>query len=274
MKKVKCKYLFVLLACINFYCCTTLSYADGTTISPIEYNEETYYQFAHNKTGEELKQALHHIISHHDKLSYESVWDALRDTDEDLSNFKNVRLLYSDYSMDKFANGSKPYQWNREHVWAKSHGNFGTIIGPGTDLHNLRTTNTLINSKRGSLNFDEGGIQYPIAPGCKYTSNSWEPPDRDKGDIARMLFYMAVRYKGDYGEINLELNNQLSDKHSPYMGKLSTLLKWHQQDPVDAFEKRRNNIIFYKYQHNRNPFIDHPEWVQEIWEDQVGYKGN
>jgi endonuclease I len=73
-------------------------------------------------------------------------------------------------------------------------------------------------------------------------------------------------YEGDHGEIDLELNDTVNRGQAPYMGKLATLLKWHEQDPVDAFETRRNDMIYSKYQHNRNPFIDHhPEWVQAIW---------
>lgn len=270
MHKTGFKNLLYLLACISIFFNTGLSYADSTsTVNLVEYNDETYYQEAYKKTGEELRQALHRIIDHHDELSYEKVWNALRDTDEDLDNPNNVRLLYSNFSQNKFANGAGLHQWNREHVWAKVYGNFGTKKGPGTDLHHVRPTNAHINSMRGSLNFDEGGIQHPIAIECKYTNNSWEPPNRDKGDIARMLFYMTIRYKGDHGDINLELNNQLNLGQNPYMGKLSTLLKWHEQDPVDAFERRRNDIIFSKYQHNRNPFIDHPEWVQEIFKEAI-----
>ncbi|PGT54898.1 hypothetical protein COD86_26890 [Bacillus cereus] len=64
---------------------------------------------------------------------------------------------------------------------------------------------------------------------------------------------------------DLELNDRVNNNTSPYMGKLSLLLQWHEQDPVDNFERRRNEIIYMKYQQNRNPFIDHPQWVQQIW---------
>lgn len=80
-----------------------------------------------------------------------------------------------------------------------------------------------------------------------------------------MLFYMAVRYEGDNGEIDLELNEKVNNNKDAYMGKLSVLLKWNEQDPVDDLERKRNEVIFTKYQHNRNPFIDHPEWVNKIW---------
>lgn len=81
-----------------------------------------------------------------------------------------------------------------------------------------------------------------------------------------MLFYMAVRYEGDSGEVNLELNNQVNNGTAPYHCKLAVLLEWNEQDPVDAFERNRNEVIYNEYQHNRNPFIDHPEWASAIWQ--------
>lgn len=108
-------------------------------------------------------------------------------------------------------------------------------------------------------------MNHSEATECKYDSDSREPRDSVKGDIARMLFYMAVRYEGDNGEIDLELNEKVNNNKDPYMGKLSVLLKWNEQDPVDDLERKRNEVIFTKYQHNRNPFIDHPEWVNKIW---------
>ncbi|MBE6051401.1 MAG: ribonuclease [Clostridium sp.] len=227
--------------------------------------DENYYKNAMNKKGDELKAALHNIIKGHKKLSYSAVWDGIKDTDEDPKNPNNVILLYTGRSQAKSAKGSGVNDWNREHVWAKSHGNFGTAAGPGTDLHHLRATDASVNSCRGHLDFDNGGVPHSEATGCKYDSDSWEPRDEVKGDIARMLFYMAVRYEGDNGEVDLELNDKVNNGTAPYMGRLSVLLKWNKQDPVDETERRRNNIIFNKYQHNRNPFIDHPEWADSIW---------
>jgi len=227
--------------------------------------DDTYYNNAIGKTGLELKKELHNIIDDHTKLSYSAVWEALRDTDEDPNNKNNVILLYTGRSQGKLTNGSGVDNWNREHVWAKSHGDFGTTAGAGTDLHHLRATDVSVNSSRGNLDFDNGGVNHSEATECKYDSDSWEPRDSVKGDIARMLFYMAVRYEGDNGEIDLELNEKVNNNKDPYMGKLSVLLKWNEQDPVDDLERKRNEVIFTKYQHNRNPFIDHPEWVNKIW---------
>ncbi len=226
---------------------------------------EEYYTAAEGKTGSNLKSALHNIIDDHTTLSYSEVWGALRNTDEDPANLNNVLLLYSGRSQSKFTNGGGVDDWNREHVWAKSHGDFGTSQGAGTDLHHLRPTDVTVNSSRGNLDFDNGGSEHSEAPGNYYDGDSWEPRDEVKGDVARMIFYMAVRYEGDSGEVDLELNEYVNNGSAPYHGKISVLLEWHAEDPVDSREIRRNNIIFEDYQGNRNPFIDHPEWAEMIW---------
>jgi len=226
---------------------------------------EAYYTAACGKAGAALKSALNTIISNQTKISYDAVWDALKNTDQDPANSNNVILVYSGISRAKSANGGGNDNWNREHVWAKSHGDFGTVTGPGTDLHHLRPEDVNVNATRGNLDFDNGGSAVPEAPGSKYDSDSFEPRDAVKGDVARMIFYMAVRYEGTDGFPNLELDNVVNNGTAPYMGKLSVLKQWSLQDPPDAFEKRRNDVIYNSYQHNRNPFIDHPEWVSSVW---------
>lgn len=239
---------------------------DGGGATDPEPGPDGYYDAANGKTGEALKSALHNIIDDHTGVSYSNVWEALRETDEDPANPNNVILLYTGRSQGKFTNGSGVNDWNREHVWAKSHGDFGTAMGAGTDLHHLRPTDASVNSSRGNLDFDNGGSQHSEALGNYYDSDSWEPRDAVKGDVARMLFYMAVRYEGDSGEVDLELNNAVNNGSAPYHGRMSILLEWHKEDPVDDKERRRNEIIYTDYQHNRNPFIDHPEWASAIWE--------
>ncbi|MGA5440543.1 endonuclease I family protein [Streptomyces griseoincarnatus] len=224
-----------------------------------------YYEGAEGKTGEALKSALHSIISDQTKLSYSAVWNALKETDEDPSNSGNVILLYSGASRSKSLNGGDVGDWNREHVWAKSHGDFGTSTGPGTDIHHLRPSDVQVNSIRGNKDFDNGGSAVTNGGGSLTDSDSFEPRDAVKGDVARMILYMAVRYEGTDGWPDLEPNNSVSNGSAPYIGKLSVLKEWHEQDPPDSFEQRRNDVIFESYQHNRNPFIDHPEWVESIW---------
>ncbi|MBD8036758.1 endonuclease [Solibacillus sp. A46] len=248
---------------------TAFTVQEGGTVNPgptPNPPSNSYYDAAYGKTGEALKTALHNIIDDHTEISYSNVWTALRETDEDPNNPNNVILLYTGRSQSKLTNGGNANDWNREHVWAKSHGGFGTSMGAGTDLHHLRPTDASVNSSRSNLDFDNGGNEHSEARGNYYDSDSWEPRDSVKGDVARMLFYMAVRYEGDSGELDLELNNRVNNGSAPYHGKLSVLLQWHKEDPVDQFERTRNEIIYTDYQHNRNPFIDHPEWASAIWE--------
>ncbi|TCO24802.1 endonuclease I [Kribbella steppae] len=224
-----------------------------------------YYAGTEGKTGSALKAALHTIISDQTKLSYDQVWNALKDTDQDPANTNNVILLYSGRSQSKSTNGGDPNDWNREHVWAKSHGDFGTATGPGTDIHHLRPEDVSVNAARGNLDFDNGGSAVSECSGCTVDSDSFAPRAAVRGDVARMILYMAVRYEGDDGFANLEPNNSVNNGSAPYIGKLSVLKAWAAADPPDTFEKRRNEVIYTTYQHNRNPFIDHPEWITSIW---------
>lgn len=226
-------------------------------------NPGGYYTNVSGLTGIALKSRLNDIIDDHTKLSYDAVWEALKYTDEDPNNTANVTMFYTGISRSKSLNGGNLGNWNREHVWAKSHGDFGTTTGAGTDLHHLRATDVQVNGARGNLDFDIGGTSVINCFDCKKDGDSFEPPNRVKGDVARMLFYMATRYEvGD--QLDLELNNQVNNGTAPYHGKLSVLLQWHAQDPVDAVEQRRNQRIFER-QGNRNPFIDNPQWVHSIF---------
>lgn len=191
----------------------TASFTVTVTVADMPPTDD-YYEDAIGKEGQNLKAALHTIISDHKQLSYAEAWDALRKTDEDPNNLNNVILFYSGESRSKDRNGGNVGDWNREHVWAKSHGNFGTSKGPGTDIHHLRPTDVQVNSARGNLDFDNGGNPVKGCDGCFKTANSWEPPDHVKGDVARMLFYMATRYEaGD--RVDLELNEKLNNGSAP-----------------------------------------------------------
>ncbi|WP_256107907.1 endonuclease I family protein [Streptomyces sp. ODS05-4] len=226
--------------------------------------DDSYYQDALGKSGAELKSALHTIVSEQTTLSYDEVWEALKTTDEDPADPSRVMLIYSGRSQAKDAHGSGADDWNREHVWAKSHGDFGTAAGPGTDIHHLRPEDASVNSARGNLDFDEGGDPVDQAPGSLADADSFEPRDEVKGDVARMVLYMAVRYDGSGGFPDLEANDRVGNGSAPAMGRLSVLRRWSDEDPPGAAEKTRNDKI-QQIQKNRNPFIDHPEWVGEIW---------
>lgn len=236
-----------------------------TSTPPDGGYDSTYYANAVGKTGTALRGSLHAIINVQTTLSYDQVWEALRDTDQDPANSNNVILLYSGRSQSKYLNGGGADDWNREHVWAKSHGGFGTSTGPGTDVHHLRPTDVSVNSLRGNKDFDHGGSPVGEAPDCYTDADSWEPRDAVKGDVARMIMYMAIRYEGDDSWPDLEMNQLVNNGSTPYHGRLSVLLQWNQQDPPDAFEQRRNQVIYERWQGNRNPFVDHPEWATSIW---------
>jgi endonuclease I len=222
-----------------------------------------YYNDAEGKTGDALKSALHNIIDGHNAGSYDLLWTILPESDEDPDNSSNFILIYTGRSIPKTS--SYP-AYNREHVWAKSHGDFGTSAPAGTDAHHLRPSDVDVNSARGNLDFDNGGTLVSGTTGCYSDGDSFEPRDAVKGDVARMMFYMATRYEGDVsGEPDLELVDYITGStSSPIFGKLSTLLQWHIDDPVDDIERHRNEVV-YSYQNNANPFIDHPEYVCQIW---------
>ena len=236
---------------------------------------QDYYETTLNLYGNELRAQLHQLIKNHNSIDYSSCIAALKQTDQAPNNPEQVQLVYKNSSIDEdnFAydinNPAHLDYWNREHVWPKSLGDFGPNgvfeNSPAhSDLHNLKPADMSINSDRSNKCFDNGGFQHTEATECYYSEFSWEAPDNVKGDIARILFYMDIRYEGDDNEPNLSLTEDLNTFPNPQIGKLSTLLEWHIEDPVDAFEINRNNIIF-DWQNNRNPFIDHPEYVNMIW---------
>ncbi|GCD96970.1 endonuclease I family protein [Embleya hyalina] len=227
---------------------------------------DDYYASALGLSGPALKAALHTIISRGTSaVNYDGVWNALRATDEDPADPSHVIELYTGRSIAKNRSGGGNGDWNREHVWAKSHGGFGTATGPGTDLHHLRPEDVSVNGVRGDKDFDNGGSPVTGAPGSRTDGDSFEPRDAVKGDVARMILYMAVRWDGGDGFPDLEPNDRVGNGSAPAIGRITVLKAWSAQDPPDAFERRRNDLIHRDYQHNRNPFIDHPEWVASIW---------
>ncbi len=237
-----------------------------------------YYDAVTGLSGIALKNGLHTIIhsTHTHSYSYGDLEEQLKITDQDPNNSNNVIELYTGWSVPKSSFGGGTTQWNKEHTWSKSHGNFGESIPAGSDLHHLRPCDATVNSFKGNRDFDNCSTAYTDASppsgysgvtGCKSTgSYSFEPRDADKGDVARMLFYMAVRYDGVDTSYNLELVDYVNSSPSsqPLYGKLSTLLAWHMADPPDAWEILRNTRI-QNLQGNRNPFVDHPEYVSSIW---------
>lgn len=229
-----------------------------------------YYKGTEGLTGNMLRLAINDIIKDHRELPYRDIWGVLAEAHRDPANPNNIVLLYSGRSQavsrNSGNNNSDQDAWNREHVWAKSHG-LGRpgSGGPATDAHNLWPTDASINQSRGNKDFDNGGTAHHEAPETNSDGDSWEPQQSVRGDVARTMFYMAARYDGAEGEPDLELVDFTNTSGSAF-GKLCTLLAWHIADPVSETENRRNSVI-HRVQGNRNPFIDHPEWVVAIWGD-------
>lgn len=236
-----------------------------------------YYDGTEGLSGEALKEVLHNIIKDHKVYQYTNdttdVWDILKETDRDPDNEDNVILLYTGWSVDAAQEWNSGNGWSREHVWSKSHGDFGEDPAAGTDVHHLRPSDPTVNTAKNNRWFAESDEEYiddDGATGCFYGPEwTWEPRPEEKGDVARMIFYMAVRYEGDFNNPDLELIDYLPENNNtpePVYAKLSDLISWHNSgDDVSDWERNRNNIIYYDYQNNRNPFIDHPEWVDYIW---------
>jgi endonuclease I len=242
-----------------------------TIVAFISYGQipEGYYDRTDGLQGEELKEALYQIIKDHTDYPYTSsstdTWDILKESDRDPDNSDNVILIYTGWSVNaaqEYNNGSG---WSREHIWAKSHGFPSESEDAYRDAHHLRPCDISVNSSRGTKDFDNGGEQHHEATECYTDADSWEPRDAVKGDIARMMFYMTTRYEGENGDPNLELVDYTgTDTDTPFFGKLSTLIEWNEEDPVDEFERNRNEVV-YSYQGNRNPFVDYPDFVNAIY---------
>ena len=242
---------------------------DGSAGDNGSYAFNTYYAAAIGQSGAALKASLNQIIKGHTRFSYSQVWDGLGYADEDPANSNNVILLYtgrSEPKTNRAGMSNSQDAWNREHVWAKSHGFPDSSQYAYTDLHHLRPADVSVNSSRGNKDFDVGGSEISEAPGNHTDADSFEPMDKVKGDVARMIFYMDVRYEGNdnSGTPDLSIANGTTNTGAALLGDLCTLLSWHLQDPVSDWERRRNNRIF-EWQKNRNPFIDNSGWASELY---------
>lgn len=244
-----------------------------------------YYDAANGISGNAFKSALKIIASpaNYRSYTYSNAYTPLRSIYEDPANTSNVVTVYSGTSVGKNTNYypgglSADVSWSREHVWPDSFGLDPTNVNPGdtngdagqdyTDLFNLRPCLQTLNSQRSNRYYDEttgAGTIPPLAPECSYNTNSWEPRDIEKGDLARTIFYMAMRYDGsDALTYNLEVANTANAGIGRF-ANLSTLVRWNEQDPVSTEERQRNQNIYANWQRNRNPFIDHPEFIALIW---------
>lgn len=268
----------------------------------------SYYSHVNASSAPQLRCSLHATIKGHTAYPYSggttNTWTILEIADEDPNNAGRILDVYRNRSYLKGserAGTGTGITYNREHTWPNSLG-FGSATGdlglpyaPYTDTHMLYLSDTGYNSDRGNKpyaacaqssgcserateannGFGGGSGTYPgngnWFKGPDGNGGSFETWGHRRGDIARAVLYMAIRYEGGthpgngQSEPDLELTDNRSliviTSASPaYMGLLSTLLAWHQADPPDTAERERNEVI-YSFQGNRNPFIDHPEWA-------------
>lgn len=222
-----------------------------------------------------LKSTLNQIVSANTKkISYSDATTSLKTIDSYDGDY--VECIYTGERLGKDNSGSASGQWNKEHIWAKSHGFNDQKYDAYSDLHHLRVSEARINSSRSNSYFDE--VSNPTNKddyGNKWTSTVFEPRDEVKGDIARMLLYMVVRYEDSTLDLELTNDTTLASKAENgtegYIGILNTILKWNFEDPVDSRELYRNEEI-YKEQGNRNPFIDHPELAYYLYKTECESK--
>ena len=215
----------------------------GTLLSSLTplIKPKAYYSYSGSSTGD---------------LGYE-----LEKFDEDPENSANMYMFYLNVSIKKEV--SSAGTWNREHVWAQSlsGGLYGTA-GGGADALHIRPTVMATNSARGNmlygsaaggtaltLNFRNNDYTYAHAKG-----NYFEPSDAVKGDVARIVFYMYACY---FAERKTPITNCCES--------VARMVEWSKLDPVSAVEEHRNNVAQQSVQKNRNPFVDHPEWIDKIF---------
>jgi hypothetical protein len=247
------------------------TYGIVTSTAPVGY-----YNSLEGKSGALLKQALQDIIANPAVVhahNYGDVETILKKADQNPLNSNQVWLMYTEIPRSKLdiqETGINTGKWNREHIYPQSRGGYsdGTasipdginnwaatdandILAGHADAHHIRAEDGPENSSRG--NKDYGEYLGPTG-----NQGSWH------GDVARAVFYMAVRYNA----LSV-VNGNPANTTVGQLGDLALLLQWNQTDPKDDFEMNRNNFI-YTWQVNRNPFIDYPNLADYIWGANVG----
>lgn len=233
-----------------------------------------YYDSLEGLSGNALKQALQDIIANPTVVrahSYGDIWDILRIADQNPANSNEVWMHYVEApkaKLDQQTESSGTGKWVREHVFAQSRGGFsgGTsstadgisiwlptnaddILAAHADAHHIHAEDGTENGVKSNKDFGPLDYNGPVG-----TQGKW------RGDVARALFYMAVRYNG----LNLVNGNPTDTSGNKIIGDLATLLTWNTTDPSDDFEMNRNNYI-YTWQMNRNPFVDYPSLADYIF---------
>ena len=252
----------------------------GTPINPTYANvnnlfSENYYSNLNGLAGEDLIIALKEIISNPELVrahSYSDIKEILKQADVNPENSNQVWLVYTEQARSKIdfqTTSSNIGKWNREHTFPRSRGGFNNISADSnadgidqywqTSIDSLRHANSDahgIRASDGPENSSRGNKHYGDYNGPTGNLNSF------KGDVARSVLFLSLRYNG------LDIVDGFPDTVGQ-LGDLQTILSWNELDPVDDFEKNRNNII-YNWQNNRNPLIDLPEIVNYIWGENYG----
>ena len=253
---------------------------------------DPYYQSAQGLTGYALKTELHNIIKGHNSRGYSAIWGFYNSHEKDkyYENDNTILDIYSErpglndpynYTAGSDQCGSYSGEgscYNREHSFPKSW--FGGQVEPmNSDIHHIFASDGYVNAKRSNHPYGEvGSASYTSDNGSKvgsarsglgYTGTVFEPIDEFKGDVARAHFYMATRYQdkvanweNNSSSSNAALNGTSGQAFESWL--VNMLKQWHQLDPVSQKEIDRNNAA-YNHQGNRNPFVDHPEFVEQIW---------
>ena len=244
-----------------------------------------YYSSCENKSGTTLLNALYSTINNHTVVSYDGLWSLYHTSD--VRDNGTIWDMYSTKEWKPDANKCGNYSkvgdcYNREHSMPKSW--FKDATPMYSDAFHLYPTDGKVNGQRGNYPFGEcsggttlasngsvkalGRLGKSTYPG--YSGTVFEPDDEYKGDFARSYFYMAACYNDRIANWSSDMLS--GDKNTPFKSwAMEMLLKWHRQDPVSEKELKRNEAV-YAAQHNRNPFIDHPELAEYIWGNNQGQK--
>ena len=269
--------------------------ASGSSYYATNEDDKYYQGIDDSLVGVDLITALSTLtsdgfVSH----SYDSLPKIYQYSDASLTDSSKMVMAYTGTEVS-FAAGSMPNNTNKEHVWPASwYGNGDrteSAGSPGADAHNVWPAATALNSKRGSCAFDE--LDFSTNYKCYEFSSSdfsygnpsdnntfvWStafntsngqntdalyPAKGHRGQIARILMYVATRYYNNT-TYPVMLHDNATTLKTGRIGKLSTLLKWHFEEPPTEWEIKRNNEVATRWHHNRNPFVDHPEYAARIY---------
>ena len=260
-----------------------LKYVLGLMLLPLTVLAQipSYYQSVNlNSEGNILKNELYQLISsthHHDLLYTPEVWNTLKYADVNPEDETQVLLIYGWNDTDNNAYNDRTRnrwatchtsncegKWVREHVFPRSKGTPNLMFeGPGSDAHHLHAIDYERNGLRSNFKFAENNTQengfskVVMIGGVNY----FYPGDEWKGDVARMVMYMYVRYGLQCQPKN---TGWAETTYAPFQDMPDLFLKWNAEDPVSEHEVRRNEAIF-EAQGNRNPFIDNPNLATKIW---------